>query len=45
MGPTIRIASMVGAPDLESPTLAPYSGDLSAAFGRLATLGYDGAGS
>lgn len=42
MGPKIKIASMVGAPDLGSPTLAPYSGDLSAAFGRLAALGYDG---
>ena len=38
----IRIASMVGAPDLETPTLAPYSGDLEAAFCKLASLGYDG---
>ncbi len=38
----IKIASMVGAPDLESPTLAPFSSDLSAAFARLAALGYDG---
>jgi sugar phosphate isomerase/epimerase len=33
---------MVGAPDLESPTLAPFSGDLEAAFARLAALGFDG---
>jgi sugar phosphate isomerase/epimerase len=38
----ISIASMVGAPDLESDTLAPYSQDLPAAFARLAGLGYDG---
>jgi len=39
----IKIASMVGGPDLKKATLAPYSGDLRAAFGKLAALGYDGA--
>jgi sugar phosphate isomerase/epimerase len=38
----IKIASMVGAPDLETPALAAYSGDLPAAFAKLAQLGYDG---
>jgi sugar phosphate isomerase/epimerase len=38
----IRIASMVGAPDLESPTLAPYSGDFETAFRKLSALGYEG---
>ena len=38
----IRIASMVGGPDLQAPTLAAFSGDLAAAFARLAELGYDG---
>jgi sugar phosphate isomerase/epimerase len=38
----IKIASMVGAPDLETPTLAPYSGDLEAAFQKLAALGFEG---
>jgi len=38
----IKIASMVGTPDLATPTLAPYSGDLPAAFAKLAHLGYDG---
>jgi sugar phosphate isomerase/epimerase len=38
----IKIASMVGAPDLEQETLAVYSNDLKAAFERLASLGYDG---
>jgi len=38
----IRIASMVGGPDLETPTLAPYSGDLEQACQKLAALGYDG---
>ncbi len=37
-----KIASMVGAPDLETPTLAPYQGDLGQAFKKLSTLGYDG---
>jgi sugar phosphate isomerase/epimerase len=39
---TIQIASMVGGPDLRTPTLAAFSGDLAAAFARLAELGYDG---
>lgn len=38
----IKIASMVGAPDLETSTLAPYSGDLGLAFKKLSALGYDG---
>ena len=38
----IKIASMVGAPDLRQETLAIYSGDLEIAFSSLATLGYDG---
>jgi len=38
----IKIASMVGTPDLEMPSLAAYSGDLPAAFAKLAGLGYDG---
>jgi sugar phosphate isomerase/epimerase len=38
----IKIASMVGAPDLQSPTLAPYSGDLESAFQNLSAMGYDG---
>jgi sugar phosphate isomerase/epimerase len=38
----IKIASMVGGPDLRKGALAPYSGDLRAAFGKLARLGYDG---
>jgi sugar phosphate isomerase/epimerase len=38
----IKIASMVGAPDLETPTLAPYSGDLATAFKKLAALGFEG---
>ena len=38
----IRIASMVGGPDLETATLAPYSGDLEQACLKLAALGYDG---
>lgn len=38
----IKIASMVGAPDLGTPTLAPYSGDLESAFQKLSGLGYDG---
>jgi 5-keto-L-gluconate epimerase len=37
----IKIASMVGAPDLETPTLAPYQGDLGQAFSKLSALGYD----
>ncbi len=38
----ISIASMVGAPDLETPTLAPYSGDFEEAFRKLHELGYEG---
>lgn len=38
----IKIASMVGTPDLETPTLAPYSGDLGLAFKKLSALGYEG---
>ena len=38
----IKIASMVGAPDLETPTLAPYSSDLGDAFEKLAGSGFDG---
>jgi len=38
----IKIASMVGTPDLETPTLAAYSGDLPAALAKIAKLGYDG---
>jgi sugar phosphate isomerase/epimerase len=38
----IKISSMVGTPDLKAPVLAPYRGDLSAAFDKLAKLGYDG---
>ncbi|GAB4538969.1 MAG: sugar phosphate isomerase/epimerase [Anaerolineae bacterium] len=33
---------MIGAPDLDQETLAIYSGDLAAAFRKLAGLGYDG---
>jgi sugar phosphate isomerase/epimerase len=38
----LKIASMVGAPDLETPTLAPYQGDLGQAFAKLSALGYAG---
>lgn len=38
----IKIATMIGAPDLEEATLAPYSGELAAAFSKVAELGYDG---
>ena len=38
----IKISSMVGTPDLRAPVLAPYTGDLPAAFAKLAKLGYDG---
>ncbi len=38
----IKIATMIGAPDLEQETLAVYSGDLATAFGKVAALGYDG---
>jgi sugar phosphate isomerase/epimerase len=33
---------MVGAPDLETPTLAPYSGVLGQSLKKLSALGYDG---
>jgi sugar phosphate isomerase/epimerase len=33
---------MVGTPDLEEPTLAPYSGNLRESFSKLAALGYEG---
>jgi len=38
----IKIASMVGAPDLQQATLAIYSHDLEVAFENLAAMGYDG---
>lgn len=38
----IKISSMVGTPDLQAPVLAPYCGDLPAAFKKLVKLGYDG---
>jgi sugar phosphate isomerase/epimerase len=38
----IRIATMIGAPDLKSETLAVYSGDLVTGFSKAADLGYDG---
>jgi sugar phosphate isomerase/epimerase len=38
----IKIAAMIGTPDLERETLAVYSGDLATAFGKVAALGYDG---
>jgi len=38
----IKISSMVGTPDLQAPVLAPYSGDLPAAFAKLAKMGYEG---
>jgi sugar phosphate isomerase/epimerase len=38
----IKIAAMIGAPDLEEETLAVYSGDLATAFSKVAELGYDG---
>jgi sugar phosphate isomerase/epimerase len=38
----IKISSMVGTPDLTAQVLAPYSGDMPAAFAKLAKLGYDG---
>lgn len=38
----IKIAAMIGAPDLEQETLAVYSGDLATAFNKVARLGYDG---
>jgi sugar phosphate isomerase/epimerase len=38
----IKIASMVGAPDLQTRTLGPYQGDFDEAFKKLSDLGYDG---
>jgi sugar phosphate isomerase/epimerase len=38
----IKIAAMIGTPDLQAETLAVYSGDLEAAFHKVADLGYDG---
>lgn len=38
----IKIAAMIGTPDLQAETLAVYSGDLEAAFRKVADLGYDG---
>jgi sugar phosphate isomerase/epimerase len=41
-GFVIKIAAMIGTPDLEQETLAVYSGDLATAFEKVAKLGYDG---
>jgi len=38
----MKIAAMVGAPDLRQETLAVYSGQLKPALEKLARLGYDG---
>jgi sugar phosphate isomerase/epimerase len=38
----MKIAAMVGTPDLTQDTLAVYRGDLDIAFSKLADLGYDG---
>lgn len=38
----IKIAAMIGAPDLEQETLTVYRGDLPTAFREVAELGYDG---
>lgn len=38
----IKIAAMVGTPDLTQDTMAVYRGDLAMAFRKLAGLGYDG---
>ena len=38
----IKIAAMVGTPDLRQETLAVYAGDLDTAINRLGNLGYDG---
>jgi len=38
----IKIAAMVGGPDLEMPALAVYSGDLRTSLRKLSALGYDG---
>lgn len=39
---TIKIAVMVGAPDLSQASLALFSGELQPAFNKLSQLGYDG---
>jgi len=38
----IRIAAMVGTPELTQDTMAVYRGDLATAFRKLSALGYDG---
>ncbi|HSR12466.1 MAG TPA: sugar phosphate isomerase/epimerase family protein [Thermodesulfobacteriota bacterium] len=38
----IKISAVVGTPDLQTVALGPYTGDLPAAFAKLAALGYDG---
>ena len=38
----IGIAAMIGAPDLETGTLAVYSGNLEESFRKVADLGYEG---
>ena len=38
----MKIAALIGTPDLQADTLAIYSGDLIAAFCKVAALGYDG---
>lgn len=38
----IKIAAMVGTPDLTQDTMAVYRGDLATAFRKLSALGYDG---
>ncbi|UCB46557.1 MAG: sugar phosphate isomerase/epimerase [Spirochaetota bacterium] len=38
----IKIAAMIGSPDLESDTLAVYSGDFKGAFEKTALHGYEG---
>jgi sugar phosphate isomerase/epimerase len=38
----IKLAAMVGTPDLRAETLAVYSGNLELAFSHLAALGYTG---
>ena len=38
----LKIATMIGSPDLGTETLASYSGNLAEAFAKVAKLGYDG---
>jgi sugar phosphate isomerase/epimerase len=38
----IKIATMIGSPDLGAETLAPYSGNLAESLAKVAKLGYDG---